>query len=268
MKDLLRNVVATSIKAGNKILSYYSDKNFTIKDDQSPLTEADIQSNLIIKDELNSFSDYNILSEEGAKVDWEIRKQWSNFWIVDPLDGTKEFLKKNGEFTVNIALIENNIPKLGVIYVPALNTLYYGLSGNGSFKHNIKDIHTKINYFSDLNKISCNNNTLNLTLVASRSHPSKELDDWLLKYNNYKLLDAGSSLKFCLVAEGLADAYPRFVGSSEWDIAAGYIILQEAGGIIVDVDNNNLKFNKQSIRNPFFIASSKLFFKNSNLSIK
>ncbi len=264
MKNLLINVVSTAIKAGDKILSYYNDTSFTIKEDQSPLTEADIQSNLIIKNELNSFSNYNILSEEGAKIDWTIRRKWSNFWIVDPLDGTKEFLKKNGEFTVNIALIENNIPKMGIIYAPALKTVYYGLKDHGSFKHKIIDNRTKIDFFSESNKITCNNDALNLKLVASRSHPSKELNDWLLKYNNYELLDAGSSLKFCLVAEGAADAYPRFVGSSEWDIAAGYIILLEAGGIILDDKKNNLQFNKESIRNPFFIASSKLFLKKNN----
>ncbi len=264
MKNLIENVVSTAIEAGEKILTYYDNSDFKLKDDESPLTQADIEANKIIESRLKSFSNYNILSEEGSKVSWETRRKWQSYWIVDPLDGTKEFLKKNDEFTVNIALIEKNIPKLGVIYIPALKTLYYGQKGYGSFKHVFKNDNKKINFFNDTNRIFCKSEIKDLKFVASRSHPSKELDNWLSNFGKYQLTDAGSSLKFCLVAEGVADAYPRFVGSSEWDIAAGYIILLEANGCISDEFTNEIKFNKESIRNPNFIASSKVFFEKYN----
>ncbi len=266
MKELLKKVVYLSIKAGNSILNHYDSDEYEVKEDKSPLTKADIESNEVIKKGLNSFSAHNILSEEGSKTSWDIRKNWSSFWIVDPLDGTKEFLKKNGEFTVNIALIENNIPKLGVVYAPALQTLYYGLDKNGSFKHKLDSKLNNINFFNNSNKIKCKTNIENLKVVASRSHPSKELDDWLSNFNNYELIDAGSSLKFCLIAEGVADVYPRFVGSSEWDIAAGYVVLKEAGGKIIDSNLKKINFNKESIRNPHFIASSDIFYNKKIIS--
>jgi 3'(2'), 5'-bisphosphate nucleotidase len=259
IQDLLLNLIKTSIKAGNSILTFYDNPKFTIKDDKSPLTEADLASNAIIKNDLMSYSKLPILSEEESVIDWDERSKWAEFWLVDPLDGTKEFLKKNGEFTVNIALIRHNKPVMGVIYAPALKTLYYASKGLGSYKHLNVFNHEDINFLNKNNLITTKNTLDNLKIVASRSHPSELLEKWLKNQNHYKLIDSGSSLKFCLVAEGVADVYPRFVGSSEWDIAAGHIILTEAKGVILDENNNELLFNKKSIRNPFFIASSSVF---------
>ena len=268
MQTLLNNIIQTSLKAGDKIMSFYSDQDFKLKKDSSPLTEADLQSNKLIYNDIKSYSKLNILSEEGSKIDWKIRKNWDEFWIVDPLDGTKEFLKKNDEFTVNIALIKNKIPVLGVIYVPAKKLLYYALKGHGSYKINIANKKTNnLKLFEKKNQIFVND-TLKpiIRVVASRSHKSNKLDKWLSKLKNYKLLDAGSSLKFCMIAEGIADFYPRFVGSSEWDIAAGYIIVQESGGAILTENNGYLKFNKKNLRNPNFIAFSKIM-KEGNLNL-
>jgi 3'(2'), 5'-bisphosphate nucleotidase len=262
MNDLIKKISNISIQAGNKILSFYDEEIVDIEDksDGSPLTKADLASNEIIKKELGLIDqNINFLSEEGKNIDFEVRKNWNKLWVVDPLDGTKEFIKKNGEFTVNIALIENNKPVLGVIYAPALKTLYYAQSQLGSFKHTEVDIDSDIKFFDTKNRINCGKITDKMNIVASRSHPSEELEVWLKKFENFNLVDAGSSLKFCLVADGSADVYPRFVGSSEWDIAAGVIILQEAGGKVLDTDNNELLFNKPSLRNSFFIASSNSF---------
>ena len=262
MKKLLINAVLTALKAGDVIMSYYNQDDFILKKDKSPVTKADIKANEIIENNLKLFSNYEILSEEGCKVEWEKRKKWNNYWLVDPLDGTKEFLKKNGEFTVNIALVKDKKPVLGVIFLPAKKKLYYALEGFGSFKHNYINSNKKINFFNSNNQIFTNKKINNiLKIVASRSHLSKDMDKWLIKQKKYDLVDAGSSIKFCLVAEGTADVYPRFVGSSEWDIAAGYIILKESGGITLDVNKNNIKFNKKNIRNPYFIASSQTFIK-------
>tara|TARA_B100000989_G_scaffold298393_1_gene287485 strand:+ start:1574 stop:2365 length:792 start_codon:yes stop_codon:yes gene_type:complete len=263
MNELIKKICNISVKAGHKILSYYDEVIVDIEDksDGSPLTKADLASNEIIKNELSSLDqNINFLSEEGKNIDFEVRKNWNKIWIVDPLDGTKEFIKKNGEFTVNIALLEKNKPVLGAIYAPALKTLYYAQSHFGSFKHTEVDIDTKVNFFDPKNRIYCRKKISNkMNIVASRSHHSDELDVWLKKFENFDLVDAGSSLKFCLVAEGSADIYPRFVGSSEWDIAAGVIILQEAGGKVLDTEEKELLFNKPSLRNTFFIASNKTF---------
>lgn len=261
MNNLLLKVLDTAILAGSKIMTYYNDIDYSIKQDQSPLTIADIKSNELIKTDLSSYSNFKILSEEGQQPSWQSRQKWKQFWLIDPLDGTKEFLKKNGEFTVNISLIENNIPILGVIFLPAKNILYYALKGSGSFKCALSEFKKKSFFlFNEKNKISVSKILgKKIRIVASRSHPSDKLKLWLDKHQNYDLIDAGSSLKFCLVAEGNADVYPRFVGSSEWDIAAGYVILKEAGGVILDENNNQIKFNKKNIRNPNFIASSAKF---------
>ena len=261
MKILTEKVCDIAIKAGESIMSFYSQEiDYITKEDKSPLTKADLSSHEIISNDLNLLSNkLNVLSEESKNIDWEERKNWNPYWLVDPLDGTKEFIKKNGEFTVNIALIENNIPIMGVIYAPFLKTIYYSLKNCGAYKHANISLKNRPIYFDKSNAIKCNQNIKVLNVVASRSHHSELLDNWLKDYKDFNLMDAGSSLKFCLVAEGSADVYPRFVGSSEWDIAAGCSILLESGGSILDINKNEILFNKASIRNEFFIASSKSF---------
>jgi 3''(2''),5''-bisphosphate nucleotidase, bacterial len=251
---LLLDICNVAIEAGNEILNFYNnDIEVTHKEDLSPLTKADLASNKIILESLNNLnSNIPILSEESL-VDWSIRKNWKKYWLVDPLDGTKEFIKKNGEFTVNIALIENNNPTLGVIYIPAKSLLYLAEKNKGSFKSNTKDI---LENLDGIQKIVVSDKTNRTRIIGSRSHSNATFDNWVKeKFPNADIVQAGSSLKFCLIAEGKADIYPRFGPTSEWDIAAGHIIVNEAGGKIRTFQNNSIKYNtKENIINPEFYA--------------
>ena len=251
---LLLDVCNVSIEAGKEILNfYYNDIEVTHKDDLSPLTKADLASNKIILESLTKLnSNIPILSEESL-VDWSIRKNWKKYWLVDPLDGTKEFIKKNGEFTVNIALIEDNNPILGVVYVPAKSLLYLAEKNKGSFKTNTKN---KLKNFEGIQKIIVSSQTNRPRVIGSRSHSNATFDNWVKeKFPNADIVQAGSSLKFCLIAEGEADIYPRFGPTSEWDIAAGHIIVNEAGGKIRTFQNDSIKYNtKENIINPEFYA--------------
>ena len=258
---LLLKVCNISIQAGKKILEYYdNDKNeIFIKDDQSPLTKADLTSNNIIMNGLNDLDTSIPLLSEEALVDWNHRKDWDTYWLIDPLDGTKEFIKKNDEFTVNISLIKNNKPILGVIFVPALSVLYYASKNLGSYKNKCSDFLVSLNGSSKIH-VNNKNYTDHLFVIGSRSHSNKEFDEWVVNnVKDYELVKTGSSLKFCHIADGNADLYPRFGPTSEWDIAAGHIILQEAGGSIKKIDNEEIFYNtKENILNPYFIASCKL----------
>ena len=251
---LLLDVCNVSIEAGKEILNFYNnDIEVTHKEDLSPLTKADLASNKIILEALKKLnSNIPILSEESL-VDWSIRKNWKKYWLVDPLDGTKEFIKKNGEFTVNIALIQDNNPILGVVYVPAKSLLYLAEKNKGSFKTNTKD---KLENFEGIQKILVSNQTKRARVIGSRSHSNATFDNWVQeKFPNAEIVQAGSSLKFCLIAEGEADIYPRFGPTSEWDIAAGHMIVDEAGGKIRTFQNNSIKYNtKENIINPEFYA--------------
>mgnify|MGYP001399404716 FL=1 len=251
---LLLDICNVAIQAGNEILNFYNnDIEVTHKEDLSPLTKADLASNKIILESLNNLnSNIPILSEESL-VDWSIRKNWKKYWLVDPLDGTKEFIKKNGEFTVNIALIEDNNPILGVIYVPAKSLLYLAEKNKGSFKTNTKD---KLENFEGIQKILVSSQTNRARVIGSRSHSNATFDNWVKeKFPNAEIVQAGSSLKFCLIAEGEADIYPRFGPTSEWDIAAGHMIVNEAGGKIRTFQNDSIKYNtKENIINPEFYA--------------
>ncbi len=251
---LLLDICNVAIQAGNEILNFYNnDIEVTHKEDLSPLTKADLASNKIILESLNNLnSNIPILSEESL-VDWSIRKNWKKYWLVDPLDGTKEFIKKNGEFTVNIALVENNNPTLGVIYIPAKSLLYLAEKNKGSFKSNTKDI---LENLDGIQKIVVSDKTNRTRIIGSRSHSNATFDNWVKeKFPNADIVQAGSSLKFCLIAEGKADIYPRFGPTSEWDIAAGHIIVNEAGGKIRTFQNNSIKYNtKENIINPEFYA--------------
>ncbi|MGF1671623.1 MAG: 3'(2'),5'-bisphosphate nucleotidase CysQ, partial [Balneolaceae bacterium] len=215
---MIEEISEIAIKAGHAILEYYKeDVIVERKDDNSPLTKADMAAHYIITDSLKKLTpDIPIISEEGGVADFDVRKKWERFWLVDPLDGTKEFIKKNDEFTVNIALIENGNPVIGVVYIPAKDILYAGHKENGSYK--------KVNK-SDWIRIYSKKPDLSkpVTVVASRSHGSDDLDEKLTE-KGVKIgskIPAGSSLKFCLVAEGSADIYPRMGPTMEWDTAAG-----------------------------------------------
>ena len=251
---LLLDVCNVSIEAGREILNFYhNDIEVTHKEDLSPLTKADLASNKIILESLTKLnSNIPILSEESL-VDWSIRKNWKKYWLVDPLDGTKEFIKKNGEFTVNIALIEDNNPILGVVYVPAKSLLYLAEKNKGSFKTNTKN---KLENFEGIQKILVSSQTTRARVIGSRSHSNATFDNWVKeKFPNADIVQAGSSLKFCLIAEGEADIYPRFGPTSEWDIAAGHMIVNEAGGKIRTFQNDSIKYNtKENIINPEFYA--------------
>ena len=251
---LLLDICNVAIQAGNEILNFYdNDIEVTHKEDLSPLTKADLASNKIILESLSNLnSNIPILSEESL-VDWSIRKNWKKYWLVDPLDGTKEFIKKNGEFTVNIALVENNNPTLGVIYVPAKSLLYLAEKNKGSFKSNTKDI---LENLDGIQKIVVSDKTNRTRIIGSRSHSNATFDNWVKeKFPNADIVQAGSSLKFCLIAEGKADIYPRFGPTSEWDIAAGHMIVNEAGGKIRTFQNDSIKYNtKENIINPEFYA--------------
>ena len=260
-KENLLEIVNISVDAGEVILNYYNENVDVIyKDDESPLTKADLASHKIITDSIKKITpDIPILSEEEF-IDWKIRKKWKKYWLIDPLDGTKEFIKKNDEFTVNIALIENNRPILGVIYTPALNELFYSIKNCGSYKILTKK---KLNTLKEAKRISINKKKSNkIKIVGSRSHSNPILDKWVNKnFNEFDILQKGSSLKFCLIAEGSADIYPRFGPTSEWDIAAGHIILEEAGGKLKSIDNKEILYNeKENILNPEFFAYSNIDF--------
>ncbi len=263
---ILDRIIEVSLEAGKKILEVYNTSlDITYKKDNSPLTKADKLSNQIIEESLKRIASYPILSEEGINIPFEKRKKWEYFWLVDPLDGTKEFIKKNGEFTVNIALIYRNRPVLGVVYAPALNLLFYGGEEIGSFKmENNKEIELPVIEEPLKEKI---------IVVASKSHLNEETKNFiknLEKYYNVETKSIGSSLKICLLAEGIADIYPRIAPTMEWDTAAAHAILSSVGGNIVqfkEIDNiqkikslPELEYNKENLKNPNFIAYRKNVF--------
>ncbi len=252
---IILELLNIAIDAGKEIIKIYDNEIIVnSKEDDSPLTEADINSNNLIFRRLKELdSSIPLLSEE-TLVAWNKRNTWNKYWLIDPLDGTKEFINRNGEFTVNISLIENNHPIFGVIYSPVKSLLYYAIKDNGSYK-----LETNINIKSlnNFEKIYVNKNKNPITkIVGSRSHPSKQLQTWIEKnFDSFELISVGSSLKFCILAEGKADIYPRFGLTSEWDIAAGHIILEEAGGNIKSTNNQEILYNrKENILNPYFIA--------------
>jgi len=250
-KGLIKQLIEISKEAGKAILEVYNtDFDYQIKEDLSPLTKADTISHNIICERLKALTpNIPILSEENSDVPFNKRSLWKQYWLVDPLDGTKEFIKRNGEFTVNIALIRKNRPVLGIIFVPVTNEAFYGHKDGGSFY---------ITENSSAEKIQVtNSNKRSIRVVSSRSHPSKELNSFLEKINNNRTISVGSSLKFCLIASGKADIYPRFGPTSEWDTAAGDAILSFAGGSIVDFSGEPIQYNKnKSSLNPNFIASN------------
>ena len=256
----LKIAIEASVKAGKKILEIYTSDNFNLdyKDDNSPLTLADIASNEIIENILKT-SNIPILSEEGNVLGYNKRKDLKQLWIVDPLDGTKEFIKKNDEFTVNIALVENKRPTLGVIYAPALKVLYFSEEKFGSYKLELKTSTLSSLDFSRAIKLPVSINKNSYGVVISRSHLKKETLSYIenLKNirSNVKSIPIGSSLKFCLLAEGTADCYPRFSPCMEWDTAAGQIICKEAGFELIDqTTNTEILYNRENLLNNSFVV--------------
>jgi 3'(2'), 5'-bisphosphate nucleotidase len=250
MKDInIQNIILIAKQAGKEILKVYS-KDFSVeyKDDNSPLTEADKKSNEIINRGLSKlYPKIPVLSEENREIDYDERKNWEYFWLVDPLDGTKEFIKKNGEFTINIALIHKNKPVLGIVYIPVKDIIYYA-DENGSFKQE------KTKGLIKLQPKEKNHEKL--VVVASRSHFNKETKDFIESLGKeYELINAGSSLKLCLVAEGKADIYPRLGSTMEWDTAAAHAVVNGAGKkVFVYNKYEELIYNKEDLLNPWFIV--------------
>jgi 3'(2'), 5'-bisphosphate nucleotidase len=251
---LLSAIKQISLNAGKAIMEIYQrDFKIVEKSDASPLTEADLAAHNVICDALKLLTpDLPILSEESAKIDWATRKSWQTYWLVDPLDGTKEFIKKNGEFTVNIALIENHQPTLSVVYAPVLEKLYFADIHIGSWLEHI-GIVTPLKV-TPL-KVKTTPMGAKLRIVGSRSHPSPDLAQYLLQYDNYEMVSVGSSLKFCLVAEGLADIYPRLGLTSEWDTGAGQCVAEAAGAKVTKLDGSPLRYNEtDSLLNEYFLV--------------
>ena len=267
---VLSKAVVIAEQAGKAVLDIYESKKFAtvLKEDNSPLTLADSASHQIISKALSTLTPHwPVLSEEQEKaVTYEERRTWKTFWFVDPLDGTKEFIKRNGEFTVNIALIEENKPILGVVHAPVLGVTYYAKKGEGAFKQENGKKACKIKVNPDT--------TSGLKVVASRSHQSAEVIQFLNSLGPHECVNMGSSLKFCLVAEGTAHLYPRLLPTMEWDTAAGQCVVEEAGGLVtalsgqipvlnqsgsrphLDFMGETLNYNKENLVNPYFIVSS------------
>ena len=269
-KDLLHTAIKAAFAAGEEILKIYN-KPFKVeyKADESPVTEADKKAGALIE-QLLAITNIPVLEEEGELYSYTKRKDWKKLWIVDPLDGTKEFVKRNGEFTVNIALCENNQPVIGVIFCPVFKTLYYAAKGLGSFKINGHDVIELLSSGENYTLNSISKYALQLpvvtskktyTVVASRSHLSSELYHYMEQLKsvkgNIECINTGSSIKMCLVAEGVADEYPRFGKTMEWDTCAGQCIVEQAGGTMIDCKTNEpITYNRENLENNWFIAKS------------
>jgi len=288
LQDHLLSAIQASLEAGQAILEiYHSDFDVQRKGDDTPLTLADSRSHAIISQRLQE-TGIPILSEEGKDIPYQVRKQWNPLWIVDPLDGTKEFIKRNGEFTVNIALVEGGQPVLGVIHAPAIGALYFACQGLGSFKLSQMEGDGRLNGMA-LEKIIAQSLRLPvcslpplpavprkrskpnerdkgedafsrpLVIVGSRSHATPELiafvEEKRREYGEVEFISAGSSLKFCLVAEGKADIYARLGPTMQWDTAAGQAIAENAGRkILIWREKDPLRYNQRHLLNPWFIV--------------
>jgi len=245
----LDRIVEISREAGKAIMEIYSrDFDIVEKEDKSPLTEADLAAHGVIVDALKKLDpELPILSEESAKIPFEERAQWQRYWLVDPLDGTREFIKRNGEFTVNIALIDSGRAVCGAVHVPARDTSYYGCIGEGAWK-------IEGNAPAEPISVASERHTP-LRVAGSRSHAGDSLKRFLEKVGPHEIVSMGSSLKLCLVAEGEADIYPRLGPTSEWDTAAAQAVVEAAGGTVTDVDMQPLRYNhKESLLNPYFLV--------------
>jgi 3'(2'), 5'-bisphosphate nucleotidase len=271
LTSFTERLFAVAAEAGAAILDIYdTDFGVSHKQDSSPLTAADQRSHTILLTRLRELSPrLPVLSEEGKAIPYNERREWEYFWLVDPLDGTKEFVKRNGEFTVNIALIRGDRPVIGMVYVPVSGTFYFAAEGLGAYKLvNDGAVSRSLTFdalrgrsrrlpFHDMREAA--QREASLVVIASRSHGTAEGEAFInamkQRYNNVEIMSAGSSLKFCFVAEGAADLYPRFGPTMEWDTAAAQCIVEEAGGVVVDLSGNRLRYNKESLLNSNFFAS-------------
>ncbi len=260
---MLNQLKSIAADAGKEIMKIYDHENFEseirveFKSDSSPLTLADQKAHMLIQERLKSlYPEIPIISEESTPESYEDRKNWDQFFMIDPIDGTKEFIKRNGEFTVNIALIQNGKPKFGVIYAPAINEMYSGEVGRGAY----------LETSNQSRVIKCKGEIKKeITFALSKSHLSEETLSFVNQFSTRELeinrIRVGSSLKLCMVASGQADAYPRIIPTREWDIAAGECILRAAGGLIIQKDNHQpIEYNKANFKNPKFIACSNDFY--------
>ncbi|MCH7854200.1 MAG: 3'(2'),5'-bisphosphate nucleotidase CysQ [Proteobacteria bacterium] len=242
-------LVTLAEEAGRIILEIY-DTDFEVeqKDDQSPLTKADLASNAhIVAGLANLTADIPVISEEAGLPDFEERRHWDCYWLIDPLDGTKEFVKRNGEFTVNIALIRNHVPVLGVVHVPVKGATYIGCEGLGAERREAGKAPCRITVAAESDSP--------VRVVGSRSHLGTSLNTFLEILGEYAMHPMGSSLKFCLIAEGRADIYPRLGLTSEWDTAAAQAVVEQAGGQVLELDGNPLSYNRKAdILNPHFLV--------------
>ncbi|PLX14439.1 MAG: 3'(2'),5'-bisphosphate nucleotidase [Marinilabiliales bacterium] len=264
MNRILLTAIKAALNAGKEIIEVYNEDDFDvkIKSDNSPLTAADKQAHKIISEELSK-TNIQILSEEGKNIPFNERSKWEIYWLVDPLDGTKEFIKRNGEFTVNIALIKKDTPILGVIYVPVTKDLYFSEESMGAFKAINIDHETDISDITSLMKLSfklpfIQDNEL-FTIVGSRSHMNEETESFIKKltskHGEIDFISKGSSLKICMVAEGIANIYPRFAPTMEWDTAAGHAIALGSGCTVTQSDElTPVVYNKENLLNPWFIV--------------
>lgn len=249
--SVIEAVRSIAIDAGLVIMAVYKhDFDVYKKNDDSPVTEADLAAhNIIVTSLKNTFPELPVLSEESDNIEFSERKHWVTFWMVDPLDGTKEFIKKNDEFTVNIALIHQGRPVLGVVHAPALGVTYFGCEGIGALK-------CEVGEEKAITANQCVDDSW--TVVGSRSHQNEETDEYLSAFPEYELISKGSSLKLCMVAEGTADLYPKLGPTCEWDTAAGHAVVNAAGGVVNDQLGRALQYNKENILNPWFFAHGRL----------
>jgi 3'(2'), 5'-bisphosphate nucleotidase len=257
--SLLDTAKKAALAAGEEIMAIYNSADFGIeqKADDSPLTKADKNAHLAIVEILEA-TKLPVLSEEGRAIPFEERQHWTTFWMIDPLDGTKEFIKRNGEFTVNIALIEEGNPILGVVYAPVLDTLYYGGTSVGCSKMKVDNSELDLpkRAIESIDELKLKN----VRIVASRSHQNQATEDYINSFASHELVSMGSSLKFMVLAEGNADVYPRFAPTMEWDTAAADAVLRSLGYSVFKVSENteisqsSIDYNKENLLNPYFIA--------------
>ncbi len=255
-EKIIEETCDIALLAGEQIMQIYNgvdDLHIEYKSDHSPLTIADKNSNEIINEGLNNLDiQYPIISEENRQIEYEVRKHYNRFWLVDPLDGTKEFIKRNGEFTVNIALIEDGYPIMGVVYVPATNQLYFSHKNEGSYK--IENGHTK-----RIRVMEFDMTDSGIKVVCSRSHINEETKSFMDKLNGPQTIHKGSSIKFLIIAEGRAHLYPRLGPTMEWDTGAAQAVLEEAGGRVIHHETHQrLNYNKSSLLNPYFFAVARI----------
>jgi len=249
LSALLSGLVQLSRRAGDAILEVYQrDFDVVTKDDNSPLTQADLASHRVITEALAALTpDIPVLSEESDGISAAERLSWTRYWLIDPLDGTKEFINRNGEFTVNIALIDEHRPRLGVVHVPVRQQTYFGVVGEGAWRQDGSDPARRIETRQPAAELP--------VVVGSRSHANPAVEACLASIGAHDMISMGSSLKFCLVAEGSADLYPRLGPTSEWDTAAAQAVVEAAGGAVLTFDGEALSYNrKEDILNPWFLV--------------